>query len=157
MLLLRLGSAAVHRHGTEADARFERHPDGLVNPTEFLDGDAQVDVVPPLAAVLLGERQAEQAHLTHRRDDCVWQFALGVVLVGCRRDNGVGELAHLVAQFLLLLGLLHGHAAPSWGSMNATTWSSLTFSPVTTVMVTTPATGASRLCSIFIASIARRL
>ena len=65
--LLLLGAEAVDRHGAERDARLERDGDALVDAGELLEREAQREVVAAHAAVLLGERQAEQAHLGHAR------------------------------------------------------------------------------------------
>ena len=66
-LLLLLGAEAVDRVGAEADARLERDGHRVVDPGQLLDGDAEHREVAAAAAVLLGERDAEQPELAHRR------------------------------------------------------------------------------------------
>ena len=104
LLLLRLGAAAPHRHRPEPDPGLERHGDRLVDARELLDREAQVDVVAALPAVLDGERQAEQPHLPHLGEDLVGQLALRVVLVRGGGHDGVGEVAHLVAELAAARG-----------------------------------------------------
>ena len=67
----------------------------LVDAAERLDGEAQREVVAALAAVLLGERQAEQAQLAHLRDDVQRQrCSVRSASYAARRDDLVGEVAH---------------------------------------------------------------
>ena len=60
-LALLLGAELEDRVGAEADPGLEGDGHRLVDPAELLDGDAQRGEVGAAAAVLLGERQAEQA------------------------------------------------------------------------------------------------
>ena len=80
LLLLRLGAEPEDRHRAERAAGLEGHGDRLVDPAELLEGEAQGEVVAAHAAVLLGERQAEQAHLAHLLHDVVGE-RLGLVVV----------------------------------------------------------------------------
>ena len=66
-LALLLGAEVEDRVGAEADAGLERDGHRLVDPGELLDGDAQRREVAAAAAVLLGERDAEQPELAHRQ------------------------------------------------------------------------------------------
>ena len=93
-LLLLLGAEAEDRHRAEADAGLEGDRERLVDAAERLDREAQGEVVAALPAVLLGERQAEQPQLAHLRDDVERQRVRAVGLVGARRDDLVGEVAH---------------------------------------------------------------
>ena len=65
-LLLLLGAEAVDRVGAEAHAGLEGDGHRLVDPGQLLDGDAQRGEVAAAAAVLLGERDAEQPEVAHR-------------------------------------------------------------------------------------------
>jgi hypothetical protein len=55
----------VDRHRAEADAGLERDRHRGVDAGQFLDRDADVGEVRAGAAVLLGERQAEEPELAH--------------------------------------------------------------------------------------------
>ena len=65
-LALLLGAEVEDRVGAEADAGLEGDGQRLVDPGDLLDGHAQRGEVAAAAAVLLGEREAEQAELAHR-------------------------------------------------------------------------------------------
>ena len=67
--LLILAAEAEHRHRAETDTGLEGDRDGLVDATQGLDREAQGEVVAALAAVLLGEREAEEPQFAHLRDD----------------------------------------------------------------------------------------
>src|SRR5699024_7659125 len=75
----------------------------LVHPRQLLHRDAQRHVVPALPVVLARDRQPEQSHPPHLRDDLHRQAALGVVVVAGGGDDLVGELAHLRGEALVLL------------------------------------------------------
>ena len=103
---LGVGAEPVHRH------RAERHPglegDGhrLVDLAELLQGQAQGEVVPAHAAVLLGEGQPEQTHLAHLLDHLVGEGVVVVVLGGDGRDHLAGEVPDGVDELGLLVGEL---------------------------------------------------
>src|ERR1700759_1379290 len=59
-------------------------------------------VAPPHPAVLLGERQPEQAELAHLGHDVVGKLTALVVAADYRRDHVAGELGDGVPQVLLL-------------------------------------------------------
>ena len=67
LLLLVLVAEAVHRHRAQRHAGLQRDRHALVDLAEFLERQAQREVVAAHAAVLLGERQPEQAHVGHAR------------------------------------------------------------------------------------------
>src|SRR5690606_1741867 len=94
---------------------------------------------------------------SHLGDDPHGQLVRAVGFVRLRRDDFVGELLDRVVEFAFFVAEVPAHdcssLGASWGSIVATTWSSLTRPPAVTVTVTTPATGAGRRCSIFMASI----
>ena len=64
---LLLGAEPVDRHRAERDRRLQRDGHRRVDPGQLLESDAEREVVAAHAAVLLGERQAEQPHLAHLR------------------------------------------------------------------------------------------
>jgi len=73
-----------------------------IHPGQFLQGQAEGEVVAPHAAVLLGERQPEQAELAHLGHDVVGELAALVVAADDRRDHVAGEPGDGVPQVLLL-------------------------------------------------------
>ena len=50
------------------------------------------------AAVLFLDRHAEQAHVAELAPHVHWEFVVAVDLRGARRQLGLGELVHRVAQ-----------------------------------------------------------
>ena len=83
---------------------------------ELLDDHRVGRQIEPHAAVLLGDRHAEQPQLLHLLDDRLGERVLVVVVLGVRQDLLVGELVHHLGDRLLLVGLLgvrrggYGHA-----------------------------------------------
>ncbi len=69
---------------------------------ELLDREAVREVVGAAAAVLLRERQAEQPEPAHREHRLDREAVVAVPVGGVRRDLGLGELAHDVAELHLL-------------------------------------------------------
>ena len=65
------GAEPVDGHGTERDPGLQGDRDRGVHPGQFLQGQAEGEVIAPHAAVLLGERQPEQAELAHLGHDVV--------------------------------------------------------------------------------------
>ena len=91
LALLLLGAEPVDRHGAERHRGLQGDGHGRVDPRELLDGEAQREVVAALTAVLLGERQAEQAQLAHLPHDVVRERLLLVVLADHRRHDVVAR------------------------------------------------------------------
>ncbi len=73
---------------------------------ELLDDHRVGRQVEPHAAVLLGDRHAEQAELLHLLDDRLGEGVLVVVVLGVGQDLLVDELMHHLGDRLLLVGLL---------------------------------------------------
>ena len=73
---------------------------------ELLDDHRVGGEVEPHAAVLLGDRHAEQAELLHLLDDGLGELVLVVVLLGDRDDLLVDELVDHLGDGALLVGLL---------------------------------------------------
>jgi hypothetical protein len=92
---------------------------------ELLDDHRVGRQVETHAAVLLGDRHAEQPKLLHLLDDRLREGVLVVVVLGVRQDLLVGELVHHLGDRLLLVGHLgvlrggYGHlvSAPRSGSV----------------------------------------
>ena len=103
-LPLLLVAEAVHGHRAQRHARFEGDRHALVDLAEFLQRQTQREVVPAHAAVLLGERQAEQPHVGHSRDHLVGERVLFVVLGGDRCDHALREVAHRLGQLFIVIG-----------------------------------------------------
>ena len=101
--LLRLSAEPVDRHRTEGDTALQGDGHALVDLGEFLQRQAQGEVVATHAAVLLRERQSEKAHIGHAGDDLVREGVLGVVLGSHRCDDLAGEVAHRLDKLLVLI------------------------------------------------------
>src|SRR6185437_16914344 len=132
-----------------------------VDPGQFLQGQAQGEVVPAHAAVLLGDRQAEQAHRAHLGHDLVRELAPLVEFADDRGDLLAGELLDGGAQRRLLLGQRQVHYGCSCTQASGVGAASITASTASLATVapglarrsrTMPSAGAARTCSIFIAS-----
>ena len=83
--------------------RRDRDRDRRVDPRQLLDRERVRDGVAAGAAVLLGDRQAHQPELAELGDELVRETRLAVELLGDGRDLLARELAHRVADELLLL------------------------------------------------------
>ncbi len=94
----------VDRHRAERHAGLQRDRHALVDLAEFLERQAQREVVAAHAAVLLGERQPEQSHVGHARHDLVRERVLFVVLGGDGRDHALREVAHRLGELLVVSG-----------------------------------------------------
>src|SRR4029077_15864144 len=70
---------------------------------EFLQGEAEREVVAAHPAVLLADRQPEQPPPAHPRHDVVGELAALVQLADHRRDHVARELLDGLAQLLVLL------------------------------------------------------
>ena len=103
--------AVEERRRAEAHARFERDRHRRVDARELLDREAVREVVGAAAAVLLRERQPEQPELAHREHGVDGERVVAVPGLGVRRDLGFGELAHDVAELLLLGREVEVHGA----------------------------------------------
>ena len=84
--------------------------DRRVDPRELLDRERVRDGVAACAAVLLGDGQPHQAELAEVGNDLVRETRLAVELLRDGRDLLARELAHRVADELLLLGEVEVHA-----------------------------------------------
>jgi hypothetical protein len=80
--------------------------DGDPAAGELLDDHRVGRQVQAHPAVLLGDRDAEEAELLHLLDDRLGELVLVVELLGDRDDLVVDELAHHLGDRLLLVGLL---------------------------------------------------
>ena len=91
--------------------RRDRDRDRRVDPRQLLDDDRVRDRVGAGAAVLLGDRHPHQAELGELRDELVGEALLAVELGRDGRDALARELAHGLADELLLLGEVEVQAA----------------------------------------------
>ena len=73
---------------------------------ELLDDHRVGRQIQAHAAVLLGDRDAEQAELLHLLDDRLGELVLVVEVLGVRQNLLVGELMHHLGDGLLLVGHL---------------------------------------------------
>ena len=91
--------------------RRERDRDRGVDARQLLDDDCVRDRVRARAAVLLGDRHPHQPELGELRDEVVGEALLAVELGRDRSDAVARELAHGLANELLLLGEVEVQAA----------------------------------------------
>ena len=101
-LLLLLGAEIVDGRGPQTNRRLERDAYAGIRARYFLDCQAQRKKVPTSAAVLLRERQPEQAELPHLADDVVAELAVAVQVFGGRSHHLTREIATHVANRRLL-------------------------------------------------------
>ena len=97
-----LGAEPVDGHRAERYPGLQGDRDRGIHPGQFLQGQAEGEIVASHAAVLLGERQPEQAELAHLGHDVVRELTAFVVAADDRRDDVAGELGDGVPQVLLL-------------------------------------------------------
>ena len=104
LTLLLLAAEAVDRHRTQAHRGLEGDGDRGVDARDLLQRQAQGEVVPAHAAVLLGEGQAEEAHLPHLPHDVVGEGMRLVEIADHRRDDILGEGGDRLLQVDVLAG-----------------------------------------------------
>src|SRR6185436_7362743 len=140
----------------------------LIDLAEFLERQAQREIVAAHAAVFLRERQAEQAHVGHPRHHLVRERMLLVMYCRDRGHHTLGEVAHGLRELFVVIRQHFGsqkiaHDSSSFVLASAESparpavilasgWPTLTWSPTATSSSTTPSTGAVSACSIFMAS-----
>ena len=90
----------------------DRDRDRRVDPRQLLDRERVRDRVAAGAAVFLGQRQAHHTELAELRHELVREARLAVELLGDRSDLLARELAHRVADELLLMCEVEVHAPP---------------------------------------------
>ena len=76
---------------------------------ELLERDAEGGEVGAAAAVLGRERQPEEAEVAHRGDGVDRELMGAIPGLDVRRDLGLGELAHHLAERFLLFAELEVH------------------------------------------------
>ncbi len=91
----------MDRRRAERHAGLERDRQRVVDTRDLLDRDAQRRQVGAAAAVLLGERQPEQAQFAHAAHDIDRERVLGVPTLGVWRDLLHREVAHDGAELLV--------------------------------------------------------
>ena len=109
--LLLLGRAGeVERPAAEARVGGDDQPERAPDAADLLDRDRVGERVEPGAALVLGERDAEPAHLAEAADDLDREATLALVLVDDRRDLLDHEVADRRAQERVLGGEVEVHA-----------------------------------------------
>ena len=103
-LLLLVGAEGQDRVDAEPDGGLEGDGHRLVDPADLLDRHAEAGEVAVLAraAVLLRRREPEQPELAHLVHDVDREVVRLVPLRSMRGDLGLGEVAHAVAEVLML-------------------------------------------------------
>jgi hypothetical protein len=109
-LPLRLRAEAEDGVGAETDTRLERDGHRRIDATDLLDGDAQRREAGARTAVLLGERETEQAELAHREHGVDGKRVVAVPRLRVRRDLGGREVADDAAECLVLRAQFHRHS-----------------------------------------------
>jgi hypothetical protein len=107
----------VDRRGPERHTGLEGDRQRVVGAGDLLDGDAQRGQVGATASVLLGERQTEQAELTHAEHDVDRERVLGVPALGVRRDFLGREVAHDSPKVLVRIVEFEIHRLPRSDAM----------------------------------------
>ena len=117
LLFLFLGAEPVDRHRAEGDPCLQGDRHRLVHRAELFQRQGEREIVAAHAAVLLRERQAEQAHLAHLCHHFVREAVLLVVLGGDRGHHLAGKVADRLRQVLVVLAqgkIRHGHFLRLW-------------------------------------------
>ena len=110
--LLVLRAEPADRHRAERHGRLKGDGHRGVDARELLQGEAEGEVVAAHAAVLLGNRQPEQPHPPHLRDDVVRERAALVEVADHRRHHVAGEVLDGLAQRLVLVvEPVHAHSS----------------------------------------------
>ena len=111
--LLLLGAVAVDRAAAERDVRRQRDAGRAAGARDLLDRDRVGQRVEAGAAVLLGERQPEEAQLGHLLHDVGGELLALVEVARTRRDHLVGEFArHLAHLVVFVVQQQHRRSAP---------------------------------------------
>jgi hypothetical protein len=92
-LLLLLGAPLEQRQRVEADVNAHRHPERGIGALQLLAQDAEADVVEAVAAVLLGDRRAQEAELAHSCEDVAAHLVARIPVADVRLDLLRGERA----------------------------------------------------------------
>src|SRR5205085_8805509 len=108
--------------GAEPDSLLERDRQRRVAPAGLLEGEAERGEVGRRPAVLLGERQPEQAEVAHRQNGAHGERVVAVPLLGMGRDLALGEVADDLAERLLFRGQLDRHRPIVGSPLVGTVW-----------------------------------
>ena len=118
-LLLLLGAVGEDWVDAESDTGRQRDADGLVDPAELLDRDAEAREVAVSTPELLRDHEAEQPKVTHLGDQINREMVLAVPCGDVRSHLGLGELPHDSAEvFMILTELEHELMGPSLAPRN---------------------------------------
>ena len=109
LALLLLGAPLLDRARDERRLHGHDRARGGVAAADLLDDQPVADVVEAAAAVLLGDRRAEVAHLGDALDELEVEALGAVVLARPRDDLAVGEVARRLADQPLLVGEVEVH------------------------------------------------
>ena len=110
-LLLLLAAPALDRAGDERGLDRDDGAGGAVGAADLLDDQPVADVVEAAAAVLLGDRRSEVAHLAELRCELDVEALGAVVLADPRDDEVVGEFAGRLGDQPLLVAQVEVHGA----------------------------------------------
>ena len=113
LLLLLLGAPLLDRAGDQRGLDRDDGAGGGVGAADLLDDQPVADVVEAAAAVLFGDRGAEEADLAELARQLAVEAPVAVVVAGAREDLALGELPRRLADQLLLVAQLEVHLTPS--------------------------------------------
>ncbi len=111
-LLLLLGAPVLDRAADERGLHGDDRARRRVAAADLLDDQAVAEVVEAAAAVLLGDRRAQVAHLAEHRRELAVELLVAVVLARALDDLPVDEVARRLRDQLLLVGQVQVHRAP---------------------------------------------
>ena len=104
LLLLLLRAPALDRAADEGGLDRDHRAGRRVAPTHLLDDQSVADVVEPAAAVLLGHRRAQVAHVAESLRELAIEASGSVVVAGAGDDLVVDEIARRLLDQALLVG-----------------------------------------------------
>ena len=118
-LLLLLGAPALDRAADERGLNRDDGPRRGVAAADLLDDQPVADVVEAPAAVLLGDRGAEVAHVPEPAGELAVEACVAVVVARPRDDLVVGEVARRLGDQALLVGEVEVHGGQPTSSPSA--------------------------------------
>ena len=119
-VLLLLGAREVQRAAAERRVRRDDQPERAPDAPDLLDRDRVGERVHAGAALVLGDRDAEPAHLAEPPDDLDRELVLALVLLDDRRDLLLHEVADRRPEQLVLRGEVQVHRPERTKGLHAT-------------------------------------
>ena len=122
LLLLFMGAGKVQRATSERRVRGHDQPERAPDAADLLDRDGVGEGVEPGPALVLGDRDAQPAHLAEPLDDLDWEAALAFVLIDDRSDLALHEVTDRRSKESVLGGKvkIHGRSVPHGSAFERT-------------------------------------